>query len=190
MSKNFQLTTMLPYLQGFRGVHYGLSLYLHPDFVHENSQGSGKSVHMHRLAQAFVAWQCNKYCKFGNLRENFMFAKSVKRHTCELKNSQVRHYLPISMKAIMISPFHEGFVFMKLHLQSFAKIKPSRKFLNLQCPKSHVLARIFTYCRQQGSKLKHSFLHIHNGLFKSKIFLLGYFLYFKSCIEKQYVINH
>ena len=32
----------------------------------------------------------------------------------------------------MISPYREDFIFMKLHMRSFAKIKPSRKFPNLQ----------------------------------------------------------
>ena len=33
----------------------------------------------------------------------------------------------------MISPFREGYIFMKLRIcEVFAKIKPSRKFLNLQ----------------------------------------------------------
>ena len=27
------------------------------------------------------------YCKFGNFRENFIFANSVKRHICDVKNS-------------------------------------------------------------------------------------------------------
>ena len=40
------------------------------------------------------------YCKFGNFRENFIFANSVKRQIYELKKSQVEHYLPISVKDI------------------------------------------------------------------------------------------
>ena len=28
----------------------------------------------------------NDYCKFGNFRENFIFANSVKRHICDVKN--------------------------------------------------------------------------------------------------------
>ena len=33
-----------------RGLSLGLSLYLHPYFVNTSSGGSGKSVHMRRLA--------------------------------------------------------------------------------------------------------------------------------------------
>ena len=36
------------------------------------------------------------YCKFGNFRENFIFANSVKRHICNNKSSRLGHDLPIS----------------------------------------------------------------------------------------------
>ena len=44
------------------------------------------------------------------------------------------HDLHISGNDRVISPFREDFIFTKLtlHMQSFAKIKPSRKFPNLQ----------------------------------------------------------
>ena len=35
-----------------------LSLYQHPYFVYESSKGSGKSVHLRRLALAFIARHC------------------------------------------------------------------------------------------------------------------------------------
>ena len=56
------------------------------------------------------------YCKFGNFRENFIFANSVKRHICKLKRSEVGHDLPISVKDRVTSPFREGFVFTKLRI--------------------------------------------------------------------------
>ena len=59
-----------------------------------------------------------------------VFANSVKRHICYLKNSQLRHDLPISVNYGVISPFREVFIFTKL--RSFAKVKPSGKFPNLQ----------------------------------------------------------
>ena len=37
------------------------------------------------------------YCKFGNFRENFMCAKSVKKHICYSQNLQLGHSLPISV---------------------------------------------------------------------------------------------
>ena len=32
-----------------RGLKFGLSLHLHPYFVYASTEGSGESVHMHRL---------------------------------------------------------------------------------------------------------------------------------------------
>ena len=72
------------------------------------------------------------YCRFGNFRENFIFVNSIKRHISDVKNSQLRQDLPISIneRAIFIS---RGFYFHEtLHMQSFPKIKSSRKFTNLQ----------------------------------------------------------
>ena len=55
-------------------------------------------------------------CKFGNFRENFIFANSVKSHICDVKNSRLWHDLPISVKDRMISPFREGYIFTKLRI--------------------------------------------------------------------------
>ena len=54
------------------------------------------------------------YCKFGNFRENFIFGKSVQRHNCHVIISRQGHYLPTSVNDRVISPFREGFIFMKL----------------------------------------------------------------------------
>ena len=35
----------------------------------------------------------------------------LKRHICYIKNSQLGHYLPISVKDTVISPFREDFIF-------------------------------------------------------------------------------
>ena len=50
------------------------------------------------------------YCKFGNFRENFIFANSVERHICDVKNSRLKHALNIhvSVNHRVISPFREG----------------------------------------------------------------------------------
>ena len=42
-------------------------------------------------------FQMGKYCRFGNFRENFFFANSIKRHISEVKNSRLRQDLPISI---------------------------------------------------------------------------------------------
>ena len=70
-----------------------------------------------------------EYCKIGNFRENFIFANSIKRHICEVENSRFGHDIRISVNDTVILPFRESFIF---NFASFAKIKPSRKFPNLQ----------------------------------------------------------
>ena len=42
-------------------------------------------------------WQCAYYCRFGNFRENLIFANSIKRHISDVKNSRLRQDLPISI---------------------------------------------------------------------------------------------
>ena len=54
------------------------------------------------------------YCKFGNFRDNVIFAKSAKRHIRDVKNSGLGHALPISVNVRVISPLCEDFIFMKL----------------------------------------------------------------------------
>ena len=39
---------------GANGLVCGLSLHLHPYFVNVSSEGSGESVHLHWLAQAYL----------------------------------------------------------------------------------------------------------------------------------------
>ena len=48
-----------------------------------------------------------KYCKFGNFRENFIFANRVISHICDITNSRLGHDLPISVNDRLISPFCE-----------------------------------------------------------------------------------
>ena len=66
------------------------------------------------------------FYKFENFRENFIFAKSIIRHICHVKNWRLRHDLLTSVNDRVISPFCEGL------FSQMAKIKPSRKFPNLQ----------------------------------------------------------
>ena len=46
------------------------------------------------------------YCKFGNFRENFIFANSVKRHICDAQ--KLRTYISNQQRGIAIS---RGFYF-------------------------------------------------------------------------------
>ena len=63
----------------------------------------------------------SRYCIFGNFREKFIFANSVKRHICNIKISQYGHEIPISVNDRVIS-----------RMFSFHENKPSRKFPSLQ----------------------------------------------------------
>ena len=56
------------------------------------------------------------YCKFGNFRENYIFANSVKRHICDVQTSQLRHDLPISVNERVVLLFREGLTFTKLRI--------------------------------------------------------------------------
>ena len=40
---------------------------------------------------------CDKYCKFGNFREHFISANSVKRHICHVEKSRLGCDLPASV---------------------------------------------------------------------------------------------
>ena len=66
-----------------------------------------------------------KYCKFGHFSENFIFANSVKRHICDIKNSRLRHDLPpsINLNDRVISPFHEGLFSQNFAYAKFHEIK-------------------------------------------------------------------
>ena len=63
-------------------------------------------------------------------RENFIFANSVKGHIVTVRNSRLRHDLPISVNDRVILPFREDFIFT--NFAYFRENKPSRKFSNLQ----------------------------------------------------------
>ena len=64
------------------------------------------------LADLFIALIYT--VNFGNFHENFILANSIKRHICDVKNSQLGHDLPSSVNDRMISLFSQGFIFTKL----------------------------------------------------------------------------
>ena len=55
-------------------------------------------------------------CKFGNFREDFVFANSIKRHFCDVRNSRLVHYIIVSVNDRAVVPFREGFNFTKLRI--------------------------------------------------------------------------
>ena len=74
-----------------------------------------------------------KYCKSEIFAKILFFANSVKRHICDAKNSRLGHDLYIAVNDRVISAFRKDFYFHEIsHMRSFTKIKPSRKFSNLQ----------------------------------------------------------
>ena len=64
-----------------------------------------------------------EYCKFGNFRENFIFANSGKRHICHGKMSRLRHELIDRV----ISPGREGIIFTKLRICEVSRNKTLAK---------------------------------------------------------------
>ena len=65
--------------------------------------------------------------KFGNFRENFIFANSIKRHISDVKNSRIRQDLPLSINDRVILPFREGFIFTKLRIcEAYAKFRENK----------------------------------------------------------------
>ena len=64
------------------------------------------------------------YFQFGNFRENFIFASSVKGHICHVNMIFLHQIRTKSFHYFARVYFHET-----SHMQSFAK-KPSRKFPN------------------------------------------------------------
>ena len=56
------------------------------------------------------------YCKFENFPENFIFANSVKRHICDVKNLPIGHDLPILVNDRVMLSFCESYIFSKLRI--------------------------------------------------------------------------
>ena len=71
------------------------------------------------------------YCRFGNIRKNFIFANNIKslRHTSDVNNLQLRHDLPKSINERVILPFREGLISMKLRIWDVLQVLA--KFPNL-----------------------------------------------------------
>ena len=72
-------------------------------------------VNLFSASKDVINWTL-RYCKFGNFRENIIFANGIKRNICDVKNLRQRHDLPISVNDRVILPFHKGFIFTKLRI--------------------------------------------------------------------------
>ena len=71
-------------------------------------QSREEQANLCSLVRSFSGHLCGEYCKFGNFRENFIFANSINRHICDVK--------PSSVNDRVISPFREDFIFTKLRI--------------------------------------------------------------------------
>ena len=69
----------------------------------------------------------SEYCQFGNFRENFIFAKNVKRNISHVKNSRLWRDLTASVKDKEFSPFRKGFIFAKLRIREVRENKTVAK---------------------------------------------------------------
>ena len=65
-------------------------------------------------------------------RENFIYQNSVKRHICHVKNSQLLYDLHTSVNNSDFSILREFYFHKTSKMGNFEKIKPLRKFSNLQ----------------------------------------------------------
>ena len=91
-------------------------------------------------------------CKFGNLRENFIFVNSLKRHICDVKILRLGHDLPISVKDRVIRNiarilFSRKFAFCEN--KTFSKISEFTVFFfSFRNHKAHSLYSwyVATYC--------------------------------------------
>ena len=59
----------------------------------------------------------SKYCKFGNFRENLIFANRVESHICHIENSRLEYDLPAPVNDRKILTFRKGFIFTKLRIR-------------------------------------------------------------------------
>ena len=80
---------------------------------------SGFALSVSFLANEFDVREA--YCKFGNFRENFIFANSIKGHICQVTNSRLWHDLTISVNDNEFSPFRESFIFAKLRIREVSR---------------------------------------------------------------------
>ena len=82
------------------------------------------------------------YTKFRNFRDNFVFAKSIKRHLSDAQNSRLRHDLLISVNNRVIMLFREGYFYFHetSHMRNFAKISEFSVFLFSLSLQSYIIS--------------------------------------------------
>ena len=68
----------------------------------------------------------------GTTVNSEIFAKSIKRHICDVQTSQLRHDLPLSVNDRVILLFREGLIFTKLRICEVSRNKTLAKTSELQ----------------------------------------------------------
>ena len=103
------------------------------------------------LKTSCQTWILSDYCRFGNFRENFIFANSIKRHISDVNNLRLRQNLPISINDRVILPFREV-LFSRNFAYAYAKFRENK-----------VLAKISEFTVL--ATLLQSFVSVHVILF-------------------------
>ena len=101
------------------------------------------------LKTSYQTWILSDYCRFGNFRENFIFANSIKRYISDVNNLRLRQNLPISINDRVILPFRE--------------VLFSRNFAYAKFRENKVLAKISEFTVL--ATLLQSFVSVHVILF-------------------------
>ena len=120
-------------------------------------------------------------CKFGNFRENFIFANSVKRHICDVKYSRLEHHFTRSVNDRAITPFREGLIFTKLRICEVSRKLYFRKNFRIYSitffKMSATLFLLFT-----AFDINATCLHLDNYQYLSSYpYQLFKFVSFKNC---------
>ena len=100
------------YLEGIETIILARSHHLCPYFVCTSLEGSGNT--RENCAQPWLF--LTKNTVNWEIFVRILFSQIELRHICHVENSQLGHDLSILVNNRVISPFHEGFIFTKLHI--------------------------------------------------------------------------
>ena len=90
-----------------------------------NQEEETRRIQANKYAHILLIWKFSPELLFSRIALKAIFAT--------FSNSRLRHELPTSVNDRLISTFREEFYCHETsHMRSCAKIKPSRKFPNLQ----------------------------------------------------------
>ena len=87
----------------------------------QSKYGKLKDSNSNKVIESYNKITCYR---FGNFRENFIFANNIKRHISDVKNLRLRQDLLISINDRVILPFRDGCVCTKLRI--YAKFRENK----------------------------------------------------------------